>query len=136
MVGLNIFAKASQGDVTHIHLQKWFLYSVPNSFSYSLKGTIFFTTLTENRNPKGRLFPCFHCNMFSCLETSPVVLRTGYLSFLISFPQRTTYRLTYPFLNLSAHLTLKVVLLWSSSQLSQKFSLKLQIIMLKQDMRK
>lgn len=91
---------------------------VPDSFSYSLKGTIFLETITENRNPKGRLFPRFHCNLFSCLETPSVVLRTGCLSFLISFPQRITYRLIHPPLNWDAHLTHKDVLLGSTSQVS------------------
>lgn len=52
---------------------------------------IFMANLTGNR----KIVSLLHCNMFSCLETSPFVLRTGCLFFSISLLQYKTYRLIY-----------------------------------------
>lgn len=74
--------------------------------------------------------------MFSCLETSSVVLRTGCFAFLISFLKQIAYRLTYPSQNLGAHVTYTDVLLGARSQVSQKFLNHYIMLMLKQNMKK
>lgn len=68
-----------------------------------------------------KIVSLLHCNMFSCLETSPTVLRTGCLSFSVNFPQHKTFRfISFP-LDLGAHLTHRKVFLGSPYQVSQKF---------------
>lgn len=74
--------------------------------------------ITGNR----KIISLLHCNMFSCLETSPIVLRTGCLPFSISFLQYKTYRLTYLSLGLGCpSLTHREVSLGPNSQVLQKF---------------